>query len=244
MGNKLGWVVGIVVLGIAAYLLFPGIKAKVDKSYDKHFGWNAEARRKDPVGFMEYSIGKLGENIGKFEQARGDLRVAQLKLEDMKRDNSSKLAFADKQLVEFKDAYKAATGGKGWPVAMAGRNYTEGELKSQVTMLLSQRGSFEKVVKQIDVSISAADKKSLELVNRISESKSKLSILETQKELVKVGQVTAESEKILSEVNDVLIANEAMAEKASVRTVEELMRDAGESAGSVSNPDTEAFLNS
>ena len=65
-----------------------------------------------------------------------------------------------------------------------------------------------------------------------------------QKELVKVGQVTAESEKILSEVNDVLIANEAMAEKTSVRTVEEMMRDAGESSSSVSNPDTEAFLNS
>jgi phage shock protein A len=244
MGNKLGWVVGIVVVGIVAYFLFPGLKEKVDSTYDKHLGWNAEARRKDPVGFMEYSIKKLGENVAKFEQARGDLRVAMAKLEDMKRDNSGKLAFAEKQLVEFKTAYKTASGGTGWPVSVAGRSYSEGELKSQVTMLLSQKGSFEKVVKQIDSSMATADKKSLELVNRISESKSKLSILQTQKELVKVGQVTAESEKILSEVNDVLIANEAMAEKTSVRTVEEMMRDAGESASSVSNPDTEAFLNS
>ncbi len=244
MGNKLGWVVGIFVLGIVAYFVFPGLKAKVDKAYDKHLGWNAEARRKDPVGFMEYSISRLGENITKFEEARGNLRVAQAKLEDMKRDNSGKLAFAEKQLVEFKAAYKTATGGKGWPVALAGRNYTEGELKNQVTLFLSQKGSFEKAVKQIDDAMGTADKKQLELVNRISESKSKLSILETQKELVKVGQVTAESEKILSEVNDVLIANEAMAEKASVRTVEEMMKDAGESGSSVENPDTEAFLNS
>lgn len=244
MGNKLGWVGGIVVVGIAAYFLMPGFRTKVDSTYDKHFGWNAEARRKDPVGFMEYSITRLGENIAKFEQARGDLRVAQAKLEDMKRDNSGKLAFAEKQLVEFKTAYKGATGDKGWPVSVAGRAYTEGELKSQVTMLLSQKGSFEKVVKQIEASLQTAEKKSHELVNRIGESKSKLSILETQKELVKVGQVTAESEKILSEVNDVLIANEALAEKTSVRTVEEMMRDAGEAASSVSNPDTEAFLNS
>lgn len=244
-GNKLGWVVGIVVVGAAAYFLFPGIRTKVDSAYDKHLGWgNPEARRKDPVGFMEYSITKLGDNIRKFEEARGNLRVAQAKLEDMKRDNSGKLAFAEKQLVEFKASYKTATGGKGWPVAMAGRNYTEGELKNQVTLLLSQKGSFEKAVKQIDDAVATADRKGLELINRISESKSKLSILETQKELVKVGQVTAESEKILSEVNDVLIANEAMAEKASVRTVEEMMKDAGEAASSVSNPDTEAFLNS
>ncbi len=245
MGNKLGWVVGILVLGIAAYFLFPGFRMSVDKFHDKHLGWgNPEARRKDPVGFMEYSIAKLGENVTKFEQARGDLRVAQAKLEDMKRDNSGKLAFAEKQLVEFKTAYKAAAGGKGWPVSMAGRNYSEGELKTQVTMLLSQKGNFEKVVKQIDTSLVSADKKGLELVNRISESKSKLSILETQKELVKVGQVTAESEKLLAEVNDVLIANEAMEQKTSVRTVEEMMKDSGEAASSVSNPDTEAFLNS
>lgn len=244
MGNKLGWVVGIVVLGIAAYFLFPGFKSSVDKLHDKHLGWTPEARRKDPVGFMEYSIEKLGDNITKFEQARGDLRVAQAKLEDMKRDNSGKLAFAEKQLVEFKAAYKTATGGKGWPVALAGKNYTESELKQQVTLFLSQKGSYESVVKQIDASIATADKKSLELVNRISESKSKKSILETQKELVKVGQLTAESEKLLSEVNDVLIANQALAEQTSVRTVEEMMKDAGESASSVSNPDTEAFLNS
>ena len=244
MGNKLGWVVGIVILGIVAYFLFPGFRAKMDKTYDKHFGWNAEARRKDPVGFMEFSISKLGENITKFEEARGSLRVAQAKLEDMKSDNSGKLAFAEKQLVEFKAAYKTATGGKGWPVALAGRNYTEGELKNQVKLFLSQKGSYEKAVKQIDEAIGTADRKQLELVNRISESKSKLGILETQKELVKVGQVTAESEKILSEVNDVLIANEAMAEKTSVRTVEEMMKDAGEAASSVGDPDTEAFLNS
>lgn len=244
MGNKLGWVVGIVLLGIVAYFLFPGLREKVDSTYDKHLGWNADARRKDPVGFMEYSIKKLGETITKFEEARGNLRVAQAKLEDMKRDTGGKVAFAEKQLVEFKAAYKTAVGGKGWPVAVAGRNYGEGELKNQVTLFLSQKGSFEKAAKQIDEAISTADKKQLELVNRISESKSKLSILETQKELVKVGQVTAESEKILSEVNDVLIANEALAEKTSVRTVEEMMKDAGESAGSVANPDTEAFLNS
>lgn len=244
MGNKLGWVVGIVLLGIVAYFAFPGLRAKVDKSYDEHFGWNAEARRKDPVGFMEYSIKRLGENITKFEEARGNLRVAQQKLEDMKRDNSGKLAFADKQLGEFKAAYKLATGGKGWPVAMAGRNYNEGELKQQVTLLLSEKGSLEKMVAQIETSIATADKRGLELVNRISESKSKKGILETQKELVKVGQLTAESEKLLSEVNEVLIANEAMEQKTSVRTIDELMKDAGESAGSVSNPDTDAFLNS
>jgi hypothetical protein len=243
-GNKLGWAGVILVVGAAAYFLFPGFRTKVDSTYDKHFGWTPEARRKDPVGFMEYSIAKLGENIGKFEQARGDLRVAQAKLEDMKRDNSGKLAFAEKQLVEFKTAYKDAVGGKGWPVGMAGRQYSEAELKSQVTVLLSQKGNFEKVVKQIDASIQGADRKGLELMNRISESKSKLSILETQKELVKVGQLTAESEKLLAEVNDVLIANEAMEQKASVRTVEELMKDAGEAASAVSNPDTEAFLNS
>lgn len=243
-GNRiLGGVFALLVIGGIAYFAFPGFRAKVDDMHDKHFGWTPEARRKDPVGFIDYSIGKLTENIDKFGQARTDLVAAQTKLGDMQRENSAKVAFAEKQLAALKVAYQEAGSGKGWPATVAGRAYSEGELKSQVKVLLSQKSGYEGIVGQLEQGASTADKRQLELLNHINDSKAKLSLLKAQKELVKANQLTAETEKLLSEVHDILVANEALAQKSPVRTVEEMMRDGESGDATATDPETEAFLN-
>jgi hypothetical protein len=242
-GNRLlSLIVVLLLVGAGAYFLFPGFRTKVNDTVSGLTTWNAEARRKDPVGFIDYAMKALGANVDKFEAVRSDLRVATAKLEKLRGENQAKQAFADKQLEEFKKAYKGAKDGNAWPVTVAGRPYKEGELKSQVSVLLTERGGFEAVLKQVDASLVNAERKGNELLNRINESKAKLSILGAQRELVKVNQLTAESEKLLAEVQDVLLQNEALAEKPAVRTVEELMRDAGEAPGA-SSANVDAFLN-
>ncbi len=240
-GSKLiGLVVAIVAI---AYFAFPGFKAKVDDVYDKHAGWNEEARRKDPVGFMDYSIKRLGENIDKFESAKASLGSAKAKLDELQRTNQEKLAFAEKQLNEFKMAYKAAKADNKWPLEVAGKKYSEAELKSQVDLLLSQKGGYDGILKQVSTGLGSAEKKQFELVNRISESKSKLGLLQTQKELVKVNALTKDTEKMLADVNEVLVQNEAMAQGSAVRTVEELMQES-KAATDAAHPSADAFLNS
>ncbi len=243
-GNRIfGAVFAVAVLGAIAYFALPGFRTKVDKTYDKHFGWNAEARRSDPVGFIEYSIEKLTANIDKFTEARSNLQLQQAKLADMKRENDGKVAFAEKQLEAFKGAYQVAGAGKGWPASVAGKSYSEADLKSQVKVLLSQKAGYQGIVTQLDAGIATSDKRVMELMNHINDSKAKLSLLKAQKELVKANQLTAETEKLLTEVNDILIANEAPAQKSPVRTVEEMMKDANEAEGAAGDPETEAFLN-
>ncbi len=243
MGNRLISLLVLVLLaGVGAYFFSPWFRTKVDDTIKGMKAWDAEARRNDPDGFIGYAMKELGSNIGKFEGIRADLTVATRKLEKMKGDNQATLAFAGKELDSFKAAYKEAAGGKGWPVTVAGRAYKEGELKSQVNVLLTQRTGYEGILKQVDVSLANAERKGTEILNRISDSKAKLEILGTQRELVKLHKLTAESEKLLSEVQDVLLQNEALAERPVVRTVEELMRDAGEAPGAT-NPNVDAFLN-
>ena len=242
-GNRLiSLLVVLLLAGVGAYFFSPWFRTKVDDTIKNMKAWDAEARRNDAAGFIEYAMKELGSNIGKFEGIRADLTVATRKLEKMKGDNQATLAFASKELDSFKVAYKEAAGGKGWPVTVAGRPYKEGELKSQVNVLLTQRTGYEGILKQVEVSLSTAERKGTEILNRISDSKAKLEILGTQKELVKLNQLNAESEKLLSEVQDVLMQNEALAERPVVRTVEELMRDAGEAPGAT-NPNVDAFLN-
>ncbi len=243
-GNRIfGVVFAVAVLGAIAYFTLPGFRTSVDKTYDKHFGWTAEARRARPVEFIEHSIEKLTSNIDKFTEARSNLQLQQAKLADMKRENDGKVAFAEKQLEAFKIAFKSAGAGQGWPVSVAGKSYSEGDLKSQVSMLLSQKTGYQNIVAQLDQGIATSDKRVIELMNHINDSKAKLSLLKAQKELVKANQLTAETEKLLTEVHDILIANDALAQKSPVRTVEEMMKDAADVEGAAGDPETEAFLN-
>lgn len=246
--NRLVSLLVVVVLaGVGAYFLFPGFRTKVNDTVKGWKAWDDEARRKDPVGFIDHARKTLEENVAKFEEARTSLRAASMKLEDMQKEQQGKHAFAEKSLEAFKAAYKEASGGgseggKGWPATVAGRAYKEGELKSQVNVLLSQRDGYAKSLAQIKTALERSEKSGNEILDRITMSKTQLDVLGTQRELVKVGQLTAETEKMMSQVQDVLRANEALAEKPSVRTVEEMMKDAGEAPGA-SNPNVDAFLN-
>lgn len=232
----------VIVAGVVAYFVLPGFRTAVDSKIEQVGGWNDDARRKDPVGFIDYSIQKLTDNVAKFGAVKGDLALAKAKLQKMHDDNTAKLAFAGKQLDELKTAYKEASGGKGWPVSLAGKSYDEAQLKQQVSLLLSQKGAFETVLQQTASGLETTTRRESEIVGRVTESKAKLDLLKTQKELVKVSQLTAATEKLLGEVHDVLVQNEAMTAENPVRTVEELMKQA-ESGASSANANVDAFLN-
>lgn len=242
-GSRLiGIVVAVLVLGAIAYFTLPGFRAKANELYEKHGGWNEKARKDDPVGFIDYSIKKLDENVGKFQDMRTDLASSKAKLDDMKRSNQEKAAFAEKNLAEFKSSYQTATGGKGWPVSMAGKSYTEPELKNQVELLLTQKTGYETALAQIDEVLKRAEEKGNALAARVNESKTKLEMLKTQKELVKINQLDAATEKMMAEVNDVLIRNDTMQSSTSVRTVEELMKESKVAAKAT--PKADDFLKS
>jgi prefoldin subunit 5 len=243
-GSRLiGIVVALAVLIGAAYFIFPGFRAKADALYEKHAGWNEEARRKDPAGFIRHSVETLDANIAKFETIKTDVRTGKATVEKLKTENEQRLAFNTKNLGEFKVAYKTAKESSKWPVDIAGRKYSEPELKSQVELLLSEKATFESVASQLDQSCKDLEAKEFELQNRITESRSKLSMLKNQEQMVKANALTAESEKLLAEVNDVLIRNDAMNAPVTVRTTEELMKEAKSSAVKAT-PKADDFLNS
>ena len=170
-GSAMRALLVLIVAGAAVYYFFPGVRTSVNQQVDKIGGWNEEARRADPVGFIDYSIGELQKNIDKFGSVKGDLALAKAKLQKLHDDNTAKLSFSGKQLDEFKSAYKEAVGGKGWPATIAGKPYAEAELKQQVNLLLTQKGSFESVTKQTTSGLEITGKREMEIVGRVTESK-------------------------------------------------------------------------
>jgi len=244
MGKAVGLVLAVVVLGVVAYFAFPGFKAEVNKRIDKVGGWTDEARRQNPVGFIEFSERKLKENIDLFETQRANLVTARSKLEDIKRENQQKQAFAEKQAEEFKLAFKKTSAAGSWPVQVAGKPYSEADLKSQVGLLLKEMTGFESIVKQVDAALAKSEGKHADLVNRINESKGKVALLGAQKAIVNINKLTADTEKLMADVQDVLVQNEALASGTTVRTVDELMKEAMQATPSQASPAVDAFLNS
>jgi hypothetical protein len=238
----IGIVAAVVAIGAVAYFVFPGIRAKIDSTYEKHAGWTPEARKKDPVGFIDYSVSKLETNIAKFESLRTDVRTGKSKLEKEKAENESKLKFNTNLLAEMKTAFKTASESGKWPVEIAGRKYDEKDLRRQVEVFLGENETFASVSRQLDQACKDIEAKEDEVNNRITESKSKLSMLKTQREIVKANALTADSEKLLAEVNDVLIQNEAASTPVVVRTTDEMRREAAKSAPST--PKADDFLKS
>jgi hypothetical protein len=246
-GSRLiGIVVAIAVLVGAAYFIFPGFRAKANELYDKHAGWNEEARRKDPVGFIDYSIGKLEANLTKFGEIRTELRSALEEIQGIRQKNAAYVAFAEKELGIIKAAYKEAVGGKGWPVTLAGKSYnTESDLKQQVEVFLKQKASYESSVAQLDGTIKNLEAKQSDIVVRITETKSNLDLLKNQRAIVKADTLTAETEKMMASVNEVIRLNEDAAAGISVRTIEEYKKDAArEPAANVATPKADEFLKS
>lgn len=242
-GSRLiGIVIALVAIGAVAYFLFPGIRAKIDSTYDKYGGWNEEARKKDPVGFIDYSVGKLDANITKFEGLRSDMRTSRGTLEKMKADNESKIQFNTNKLAEFKAAFKTATETNKWPVDIAGRKYDEKDLRSQVEVFLGEKDTFANVAKQLDQACKDIELKERDINNRITESKSQLGTLKMQREIVKANALSGESEKILAKVQEVIIANDAATAPVVVRTTDEMMKEA--KATVQATPKADDFLKS
>jgi hypothetical protein len=246
-GRALPWVLLLVVAGGGAWLYSAKLRSKVHQQLDRVTGWDAEARRDDPVGFIDFSIARLNDNIAKFDDVRRDLALAKGKLQKLHDDNAAKLAFAGKELDAFKASYKEAkgkeaSGGTAWPVAHAGRNYSEADLKSQVNLLLGQKAAYESVLKQTQDGLDTSGRREVEIVGRVTESKAKLDLLKTQRELVRINKLTADTEKLLGDVQEVLVENEALTAQNPVRTVDELMRQA-EATNPQANANVDAFLN-
>lgn len=232
----------LVVLGVAAYFIVPKFRTEVNNSIESLKEWDDEARRKDPVGYIDWSMKKLQQNVGAFESLRGSIAAQKGVIEKRREEAVRKVSFGEKSAAEFKTAYQAAKKDGKWPATVAGRPYSESELKAQVGLTLGEIDGAKSILGQIDPILVELDGRLTDVVKRHADSKAKLDLLATQKELVKATQLTADTEKMLANVQDVLVQNEMAMQKSPVRTLDEMAKENAKAAAAA-NPAVDAFLN-
>src|SRR5687768_16228185 len=108
MKGILGLVVVVAVLDAIAWYLSPAFRTNAEGLYKERVGWTDDARRKDPVGYFDYAIARLQEDVKKLEEVRGKLNEAQGRLERVPLENRDKIQQAGLQAEGLKAKYLEA----------------------------------------------------------------------------------------------------------------------------------------
>ena len=221
-------VVLIVVIVVGAGLVWrfaPGCRQQAREAFSKYGGWTEKARQADPVGFIDYAEGKLSADLDAFTQVRYDLSEAYKRLSDELDRNRALLAKAEELAGQFREAYKGAEAGGKWPVHVADRDYGRDDLLEQVRLLLMQRDNYKQTIAELQTAAQAAKEKQQQLVVQINNTSAALESLPAKREIARVNQLTASTEELMAQVNDLLEKNTEVLSASPVRTVEQIVTE-------------------
>ncbi|QDV05942.1 hypothetical protein Poly30_14450 [Planctomycetes bacterium Poly30] len=216
-----------VVVVAGAYFAWnnlPGLRDQVTKAANKYGGWTEEARKSDPVGFIEHATEQLEKDIKEFEAAKTALvsnkKSSEAKLEEYRDEQATSMGLAN----SIKEQYKIAEETGNWPITVAGKSYDRTAAITLVNNLLATSKNAAARMTDYEQVLAAIDLKSAELTGRISESKFNVEKLAAQKELVKIDSLSAEADMLLAKVNDLVEGNSKLAEEPAL-TYEDLVKD-------------------
>ncbi len=235
--------IAFVLLIVVGLLIWrsPGCRQRVSDIYERHGGWTEEARRVDPVGFIEYAERALRADLEALTRTRRDLAAARQAISEELEKNRALLDSAEELAQDFRLAYRAAEAEGSWPTTVRGAHYTRQELIEQVRLILTQREDYSAIIGQLQETSTLAEAKEEQLVSQISLTKAGLATLPSKREIARVNQLTDRTEDLLEQVDDLIGENEQVLSSAPVRTVEELTARP-EPASKEAAVDVQAFL--
>jgi hypothetical protein len=221
----------------------PGCRQRAADVYGKYGGWTEEARRADPIGFIEYAEGKLAEDLEALNQSRRSLADAEQTIELELADTRVLQQAADELAAQCRQAYQEAEASAAYPVEVAGKSYTRADLLEQVELILLQKRNYQQIVEGFEQAAADVAVRQPQLVAQINSIRAALKTLPSKKEIARINQLTGQTEELLGQVNDLIDQNAALLGQSPVRTVEELIqtRDASRQ-GEAGQVDVRAFL--
>ncbi len=219
----------VVGVGYAVWRFLPGVRTKVESTVEEYGGWTDDARREDPVGFLEYAQEKMSADLQAFQKAKQDLAAARVKAEEEMQKTEDLRAAAERHSLEFRGAFQAAEASAAFPVAVSGAQYERDDMIEQVRLLLLQRDNYAGVAASYRKVLDTVDARQNDLDRRILDTKAQLTNLGAQKELVRIQKLTEETDELMAQVAELLGENSEVLQDldSPVRTVEELMRSGG-----------------
>jgi len=208
--------------------------------------WSETMRRDDPVGYIDFALGKLDANKAQFGKVRANLAAAKKEAETRRDEFTAKhgnaLELADKQ----KEAYQAAEMGAGYPIAFRGKDYTKEQLVNQVTLTLTERDALDQGVGDLTDAIARIENSRTELAERVTKIDASRVQLQTKRAVVEVQQLTQEIEDLMANVDELLLNDQTVIESLPedddpVRSLDEFLETVEGQEAPAEEPEVESM---
>ena len=207
----------------AAWVASPGLRTQVSVWLESLTGWTEPARQADSAGFAAYAESKLKQDLAKMEQTRREMGAEVGQLSRTAREQSALAEQARRLADEFRVLYQTAQADSRFPIEVRGAAYTEPQVRSQVSMLLAEAEGYEASLAELESVRTMAEAKIEELAVRINRTESQLASLATKRELLRARQLTADGERLLAQVDELMTGNRQTLDANPVATVRELL---------------------
>jgi phage shock protein A len=201
----------------------PGLRAKASGAVGGVAGWSEEARKADPLGFMDYAEKQLNKHMSQLKDARRNMQEAMQRISDETERNGVLLESATKLAHDFRGAYRKAMV-DGYPIEVAGGTYSRESLIEQVRLVMMQSANYTKAIEDLERAARAAGGTGQSILKQITDTQAALASLPAKKEIARVNKLTGRTQELLEQIDALIDRNETVLKDSPVRTVEELVQ--------------------
>lgn len=216
------WLVVLSLLGgtvISGYLKSPAFRAFVLRQVHELSGWNENARKSDPAGFVDHVRTELTADLRQMQESGNRLAAETATLVTRRQE----LRELQSQAATLAELFRSEWKSQSFPIVVCNAAYSQEQAESQVQLLLDQISQFDDSLKRISEAETLSDEKLRSLTLQIDRTKTSLSLLDMQKELLQAEQLSENGEQLISQLNELLSENHSVIAGTPVRSVEELL---------------------
>jgi hypothetical protein len=167
--------------------------------------WTAARRQADPAGFFQAVLARLQAEAAEVEQARESLTQD---LDRQSRKIDAKVALWNKARAvsdRFRAAYRRGVRNGVWPVSIGGEEYPEGQLASQVSLLMKEAEALADSVAKMRQVRDETEAQLEQLTARAQVVDAQISMAQTKFELWRASRLESHGEQLLALLDRLII---------------------------------------
>jgi len=216
---------GILLLKHAA----PGLYTKTMSKIDQIRGWDEDARRKDPVGYLKFAKQRMLEQKDTLNRLVRGLSGNRQAMQKLALDTEMKVTQAKGFLDQMKKAYnEAAAKPNGYPLSFAGATYREeSTFKNQMMLTFQEWKAHEQTLAEARKAQDAIDQKLIALQQKEIALNSALAQIDPKIAIAEANAATADVASTMDLVQQAMLNTEETidaAEASPIRSIDDLMK--------------------
>ncbi|MCG8510801.1 MAG: hypothetical protein MI741_16380 [Rhodospirillales bacterium] len=208
----IGVVVVVVVAGLGLYFFSPFWQQKVDSGVRDFTQWTPERIAAEPVLYLDFCEKQSNQALEKIEASKISIAQRKAKLEQMKEESDTYVKKGEQILKQLKELNAEAKANDSWPVTFNGNELTKEKFAQQVKRIRTDYDNKKKTLKAAEDGLKKLEATSNKLIEAKSEIETQLSQIESNREMLKVKEITGDITDQLVDMRGVLAAATSIAD--------------------------------